>query len=146
MAGSDRQAAGQGRVDMSGEAPASVTAGEVPVAAEAAPAPGLAALVAEPSRELIEDLLHGVIDPELGVDIVELGLLRAVTVEAGVVHIEFTVTTPACPLSSYIEDEIRSCLWQLPGLREVEVECVMSPPWKPEDMSDIARSALGWDG
>ena len=108
-------------------------------------APGLAALVADPSSELVRELLHGVIDPELGVDIVELGLLRESTVEAGVARIRFTVTTPACPLSSYIEDEIHACLAQAPGLRQVLVQCEMEPPWKPEDMSEVARSALGWD-
>ncbi|OJU93933.1 MAG: hypothetical protein BGO23_11750 [Solirubrobacterales bacterium 67-14] len=90
------------------------------------------------------DLLHEVIDPEIGLDIVELGLLRSVEIEGGVARVEFTVTTPACPLSSYIENEIRSCLWQLPDLREVEVECVYQPAWTPEDMSEKAKTALGW--
>lgn len=112
----------------------------------ASEAPGLAALAADPSSELVRELLHGVIDPELGVDIVELGLLRKATVKAGVASIRFTVTTPACPLSSYIEDEIRVCLAQAPGLRQVRVECEMDPPWRPEDMSEVARTALGWDG
>ena len=51
---------------------------------------------------------------------------------------------PACPLSSYIEDEIHACLAQAPGLRRVLVECEMEPPWSPEDMSETARTALGW--
>jgi metal-sulfur cluster biosynthetic enzyme len=58
--------------------------------------------------------------------------------------VRFTVTTPACPLSSYIEDEIRACLWQLPGLDEIDVACEYEPAWQPEDMSDAARDALGW--
>jgi metal-sulfur cluster biosynthetic enzyme len=106
--------------------------------------PGLAALAADPSPDLVRDLLHGVIDPELGIDIVELGLLREATVRDGVARIRFTVTTPACPLSSYIEDEIHACLTQAPGLRHVLVECEMEPPWSPEDMSETARTALGW--
>lgn len=107
-------------------------------------APGLAALAEDPSPELVRELLHGVIDPELGVDIVELGLLREARVSAGVARIRFTVTTPACPLSDYIEDEIRACLAQAPGLRHVLVESELDPPWKPEDMSEVARAALGW--
>jgi len=107
-------------------------------------APGLAALVEDPSPELVRELLHGVIDPELGVDIVELGLLREASVSGGVARIRFTVTTPACPLSDYIEDEIRACLAQAPGLRHVLVECELDPPWKPADMSEVARAALGW--
>lgn len=109
-------------------------------------APGLAALTDDPTPELVRELLHGVIDPELGVDIVELGLLREASVAGGVARIRFTVTTPACPLSSYIEDEIRACLAQAPGLRRVEVESELDPPWKPEDMSDAARAALAWNG
>jgi metal-sulfur cluster biosynthetic enzyme len=107
-------------------------------------APGLAALAEDPSPELVRELLHGVIDPELGVDIVELGLLREASVSAGVARIRFTVTTPACPLSDYIEDEIRACLAQAPGLRHVLVESELDPPWEPEDMSEVARAALGW--
>lgn len=106
--------------------------------------PGLAALAEDPSPELVRDLLHEVIDPELGIDIIELGLLREVTVRAGVARIRFTVTTPACPLSSYIEDEIRVCLAQVPNLRQVLVESELDPPWRPEDMSEAAREALGW--
>ena len=109
-------------------------------------APGLAALADLPTPEMIRDLLHEVIDPELGVDIVELGLLRRVTIEGDVAKVVFTLTTPACPLSSYIEDEIRACLWQLPGLGDIEVTCELSPPWSPEEMSDVARAALGWSG
>ncbi len=98
----------------------------------------------DPSPELIRELLHEVIDPELGIDIVNLGLLREVEVADGNATIRFTVTTPACPLSSYIEDEIRSCLWQLPGLHDVDVTCEYEPAWQPEDMTDDARAALGW--
>lgn len=98
----------------------------------------------EPTPTVVRDLLHQVIDPEIGLDIVELGLLRDVRVEDGIAWIRFTVTTPACPLSSYIEDQIRTCLWELPGLSDVDIVCELDPPWTPEDMSDEARSALGW--
>lgn len=94
--------------------------------------------------EKIRDLLHEVIDPELGIDIVELGLLRDVTIENGVIDVCFTVTTPACPLSEFIEDEIRNCLDWLPGVRRVDVRCELEPPWTSEQMSDAAREALGW--
>lgn len=90
------------------------------------------------------EMLCDVIDPELGVDIVNLGLLRSVSVEGDSADVVFTVTTPACPLSSYIEDEIRSCLWQLPAVKYINVTCVHEPPWRPEDMSADARLMLGW--
>ncbi|HEU4976466.1 MAG TPA: metal-sulfur cluster assembly factor [Baekduia sp.] len=105
----------------------------------------LEALTDDPSPALLRELLHEVIDPELGLDIVELGLLREVDVHDGIARIRFTVTTPACPLSSYLEEQIRACLWQLPALRELDVACVHDPPWTPEDMSEDARFALGWD-
>lgn len=109
-------------------------------------ASGLAALNDDPFHELLRDLLRGVIDPELGVDIVELGLLREVSVRDGVARVRFTVTTPACPLSGYLEDEIYACMEQVSGLRQVLVECEMEPPWKPGDMSEAARATLGWRG
>lgn len=96
------------------------------------------------TAEVIRDMLHEVIDPELGIDIVELGLLRGVEVDGGLARIVFTVTTPACPLSTYLEDQINYCLWQLDDLEDLEVECVLDPPWTPEDMSEDARAALGW--
>lgn len=114
-----------------------------PAPAEPAEAPGLDAL-AGPDAELIRELLKGVIDPELGIDIVNLGLLRSVELDDDLVRVRFTVTTPACPLSSYIEDEIRACLWQIQGVGDVDVACEMSPLWQPEDMTDVARAALGW--
>lgn len=114
-----------------------------PAPVEAADTPGLEALDG-PTPELVRELLKGVIDPELGVDIVNLGLLRSVELAGDSARVSFTVTTPACPLSSYIENEIRTCLLQIQGLRDVEVTCEMSPPWQPEDMTDVARAALGW--
>lgn len=107
-------------------------------------APGFDPLAEGPTPEAVRDLLRQVIDPELGLDIVELGLLRSVCLRGDVVEIRFTVTTPACPLSSYIEDEIRTRLWQLPGVGDIDVECVLEPAWTPEDMTDDARFALGW--
>jgi metal-sulfur cluster biosynthetic enzyme len=106
---------------------------------------GLDLVRGEPTPELVRELLREVIDPELGLDIVELGLLRAVEVHDGVARVRFTVTTPACPLSSYIEDEIRACLWQLPGLSGIEVECEYEPAWSAEDMSEAAKVALGFE-
>lgn len=111
---------------------------------EQPPPPGIDLFGGQDAVETARELLHEVIDPEIGLDIVELGLLRSVEIEDGSARVQFTVTTPACPLSSYIENEIRACLWQLPGLREVEVECVHRPPWTPDDMSQAARAALGW--
>lgn len=100
--------------------------------------------IGEATPDKLRNLLREVIDPELGVDIVELGLLRGVTIENGIVNVTYTVTTPACPLSEYIEDEIRSSIDWLSDVRRVNVQQELEPAWTPEEMSEKARTALGW--
>lgn len=109
-------------------------------------APGVLGLLAQPlDPDLVCELLHEVIDPELGVNIVDLGLIYGVEVsDAGVVDIEMTLTTPGCPLGGYLDDQIRGCLAQLPQVRAVSVQLVWEPPWEPEAMTDAAREQLGW--
>lgn len=116
-------------------------------AASPAGMPGVFGLLAAPlTAALVGDRLRHVIDPELGVNIVDLGLVYAVAVDepAGGVAIELTLTTPGCPLSGFMDDSIRGQLAQLPQVREVAVELVWEPPWSPEMMSSRARQALGW--
>ena len=114
--------------------------------AEPSGAPGVLGLLAEPLRpELVRGLLRTVIDPELGVNIVDLGLVYEIaTDDGGTVTIEMTLTTPGCPLGGFLEDQIRACLTALPQVREVRVELVWEPPWEPQAMSDAAREQLGW--
>lgn len=109
-------------------------------------APGFLGLLAEPlGPELVRGQLHGVIDPELGVNIVDLGLVYEVAVDPdGRVTVKMTLTTPGCPLGGFLDDEIRACLIRLPQVRDVRVELVWDPPWTPEAMSDSAREQLGW--
>ncbi|MBI4898168.1 MAG: metal-sulfur cluster assembly factor [Actinobacteria bacterium] len=102
--------------------------------------------IGDATPEKLRALLREVIDPELGVDIVELGLLRDVKIENGVVDVTYTVTTPTCPLSEYIEDEIRSAISWLPDVRRINIELVLEPAWTPEEMSEKARAKLGWTG
>lgn len=90
------------------------------------------------------DLLKEVIDPELGVNIVDLGLVYDVRVIDGVARVEMTLTTPGCPLGSYFGDTIGECLWGAPGVNRVDVHIVFEPPWQPELMSDAAKAQLGW--
>jgi metal-sulfur cluster biosynthetic enzyme len=94
---------------------------------------------------LVLEMLRQVIDPELGVNIVDLGLVYDVTIAAdGNVEIEMTLTTPGCPLGGFLDDQIRACLAQLPQVRGVAVTLVWEPPWDPTAMSDLAREQLGW--
>ena len=96
-----------------------------------------------PARNVLESL-RAVIDPELGLDIVSLGMVYVVTVAGGSVNIEMTLTTPGCPLHASIEADVKHVLGQAPGVDDVSVELVWDPPWTPDAMSDSAKSALGF--
>ena len=90
------------------------------------------------------DALSNVIDPELGLDFVELGLIYAVEIDGGRVHITFTLTTPACPIGPHVSEQIEEFVGELDGVATVEPEMVFTPPWSPEMMSEDAKFALGY--
>ena len=94
----------------------------------------------------VMEALRGVIDPELGINLVDLGLVYDVAVSDGIAYITLTMTTPACPLGNYLEDQVRWAVLKLPGILGVEVEVVLEPRWTPALMSDAARRTLGWTG
>ena len=95
-------------------------------------------------REAVLEALKNVYDPELGLNIVDLGLVYDVQVDdEGGVDIQYTLTTMGCPIGPLIEDQMRSFLRGVPGVGEVRPEFVLRPPWTPEMMSDEAKSALG---
>ena len=98
------------------------------------------------SPEMLRRLLSEVIDPEIGINIVDLGLVYEVGLSGdGVAAIRMTLTTPGCPLGGYIGEEIRNVLWGVPGVTDVDVRIVWDPPWDPgEMMSDRAKEQLGW--
>ncbi len=98
-------------------------------------------------KSSIIELLYQVIDPEVGINIVDLGLLREVSVTVdGVVEIKMTLTTPTCPLGPYIIEEIQQTLESVASITDVNVTVVWEPPWNPEsDMSDQAKHILGWN-
>ena len=113
--------------------------------ADHGPGGALGLLTAPLTPELVLGMLRGVLDPELGVNIVDLGLVYDVAVdEGGAVEIAMTLTTPGCPLGGYLEDEVRGCLAQLPQVRDVSVRLVWEPPWGPEKVSASGREQLGW--
>jgi metal-sulfur cluster biosynthetic enzyme len=98
-----------------------------------------------PQPEDVRDALRAVIDPELGVNVVDLGLVYQVEVADRDVRVALTMTTPACPLGDALvgqaEEAIRT---RLPDLARVQVDLVWDPPWTPRMMSDAARERLGW--
>ncbi len=96
--------------------------------------------------EPVHEALRTVIDPELGINLVDLGLVYDVAVEDGVAYVTLTTTTPACPIGSFLEDQVRWAVLRLPGILGVEVVLVHEPPWMPAMMSDAARTVLGWPG
>ncbi len=98
---------------------------------------------AVPPRNVRESL-HAVIDPELGIDIVNLGMVYEVAVTGGAVVIELTLTTPGCPLHASITADIRNVLLKVPGVGSVSVNLVWTPPWTPDAMSDQAKRMLGF--
>ncbi len=97
-----------------------------------------------PSVEDITEALTNVIDPELGLDFVELGLIYEVTVEDASVHVTFTLTSPACPIGPQVSEQIQEFVGELDGVEEVVPSMVFSPPWTPERMSEDAKFALGF--
>ncbi len=90
------------------------------------------------------DVLHGVVDPELGIDVVELGLVYGLRRRDGKVELELGMTTPMCPYTGVLADEARRALESIPGVDEAAVTVTFDPPWSPEMMSPEARAALGW--
>lgn len=95
--------------------------------------------------DLVLAALREVIDPELGLNIVDLGLVYGVEVsDDGSVAIEMTLTTPGCPLHASFREAIERTLWRaFPDLRDVSVSLVWEPPWTPEMLSDEGRAELG---
>ncbi|MBK7194836.1 MAG: metal-sulfur cluster assembly factor [Myxococcales bacterium] len=88
--------------------------------------------------------LREVIDPEIGLDVVELGLVYGVEVDATDVTVHLTMTTAACPLGEQILEDATTRLQAIPGIGAVQVELVWEPPWSPDRMSPAARELLGW--
>jgi len=100
---------------------------------------------AMPADDAILDALRGVIDPEAGMNIVDLGLVYGVDVHEQAVRVEMTMTTAACPMTDLIVEEVRDAvIAATPSGTRVEVALVWDPPWTPERMTGIAREHFGW--
>ena len=95
--------------------------------------------------EDITDALRDVIDPELGLDFVELGLIYDVEIDdTGTVKITYTLTSPGCPIGPQVSEQIEEFVGELDGVEEVQSTMTFSPPWTPERMSEDAKFALGF--
>ena len=94
--------------------------------------------------ESVLDALRTVYDPEIPVNIVELGLIYELTVkQGGIVYVEMTLTTPACPVAQSMPGEVENAVSAVPGVSEVRVRLVWNPPWDRDRMSEEAKLELG---
>ena len=95
--------------------------------------------------EQVREALKVVTDPEIGINIVDLGLVYDVSVdEEGAAAVTYTLTSMGCPVGPLFEKEIREAVISLDGITDVETKMVMQPPWGPDKMSEFAKSALGF--
>ncbi len=98
----------------------------------------------KPSKKILLKALETVLDPELGVSIVDLGLVYGVTIDKdGAAKITMTLTTIGCPLFQTIENEVKEKVLAIPGVVLVETELTFTPPWDPSRMSEKAKAELG---
>ena len=95
--------------------------------------------------ENVREALRDVLDPELGINVVDLGLVYEVRVRDGDVSVAMTMTTPACPLGETLSEQAEAAIRQkVPVVKSVTVDLVWDPPWRPSMMSDVAKERLGW--
>lgn len=104
------------------------------------PAPNTPSALPE---EAIWDALRHVLDPEIGLNIVDLGLVYSIHLEGPRIGVVMTVTTPGCPMVHSLTFGVETALLALPGVEHVEVEIVHDPPWTPEMMTPEGRQAAG---
>ena len=96
------------------------------------------------TREEVFEALRQVEDPELGMDIVDLGLVYDVEVEGPKVKVIHSLTSMGCPVGPMIQEDIHRVTSEVPGVEQVEVDLTWDPPWTPEKMSDDAKFILGF--
>ena len=97
-----------------------------------------------PRADQVTEALTNVIDPELGLDFVELGLVYDVEVDGGSVTVTFTLTTPACPIGPQVSEQMQEFVGELDWVEEVTPKMIFTPPWTPDRMSEDAKFALGF--
>lgn len=95
------------------------------------------------TEKQVRSKLMEVLDPEIGINIVDLGLIYEVKVDGAQVNIKMTFTTPACPLLGFIVNNVQSKVRELKGVSDVQVQFVWEPRWTPERMSKDAKKQLG---
>ena len=98
-----------------------------------------------PTEEAIRAALRNVIDPEVGMNVVDLGLVYGIEIAPNRVRVNMTMTTPACPMGSMITEDAREAIRDIaPEAAEIDVQLVWDPPWSPALMSEHAKQHFGW--
>lgn len=98
------------------------------------------------TKEAVMEALRNCFDPEIGINVVDLGLIYQVKVEGKKAYVEMTMTTPGCPLHAYLTQDARQKVLGVESIEEAEVKLVWDPPWSPSRMSMEAKRALGFSG
>jgi len=94
--------------------------------------------------EAVREALRGVIDPELGHNIVDLGFIYDISVDEGVAHITMTATTPGCPAASFLKEGVANGALQVSGIDAADVTMTFDPPWEPSMIAPEVKAALGF--
>ena len=102
---------------------------------------------AEPvwTSDSVREVLRGVFDPELHMNIVDIGLVYGVEVVGDKVNVKMTLTSPGCPYGPYLLHQVKDTLLTLKGIKDADVEVVWDPPWGPDKMTEEVRLELGFD-
>ena len=96
-----------------------------------------------PTREQVIDALHDVLDPEIGYNIVDIGLIYEVSLDDGHLALRMTMTTPGCPAQDYIQRGVRERSLAVPGIDSVDIHLVWEPRWSVQKMSPEAKAHVG---
>ncbi|NIP29738.1 MAG: DUF59 domain-containing protein [Candidatus Dadabacteria bacterium] len=95
------------------------------------------------TKEKVMEVLGDIYDPEIPIDIVNLGLVYDVKIDGNILNIDMTMTSPGCPAAGQIVSEAKYLLEEIDGVSEVNIEIVWDPPWDPSKMSEAAKESLG---
>lgn len=96
-----------------------------------------------PTESEIREALKSVIDPELGINIVDLGLIYDIVINKGAVKVKMTLTTPMCPLGPLIIENARKAVEGVPGVKDVDIEVTFDPPWTMDRINPEIKERLG---
>lgn len=96
------------------------------------------------TQEQVEEVLREVTDPEIGVNVVDLGLIYGIDINGDEVRVAMTLTAPGCPLHDMIARTAEMAIESLPGVEKAHVDIVWDPPWTPDRLTEEGRRLLGW--